>query len=145
MKKLITIGAIALVTTFTAWALWSTWVFNGQTFTTSETGGQDTSGLINVKGYEIIELTASVTGSDSVKLVTYVDGYFNGKYDLNVYNDSLIIDNGTGDYTEGYLLRGYGTNNIKGYEVLRFRVAVSSGAADDSSSALSYSLRVTGK
>src|SRR5512133_961951 len=138
MKKIIWIIPALIITSVIAYAAYATWVFNAQTFTISETGTEDTSSLINLKNWEDIELTLSVTGSDSVKLKTYVDGYFNGKYDLSVYNDSLIIDNGTGDYTEGYTLRGYGTNNIKGYEQIRVRVAVSSGAVDDSSSALSY-------
>ncbi len=145
MKKVILTTGVLITASILMYAAMATWVFNTKVYTTSEAAGHDTSALVDLRNYEMVELTTSVTGSDSVKLKVYVDGYWNGKYDLNVYNDSLIIDNGTGDYTEGYLLRGYGTNNIKGYELIRVRVNVSSGQVDDSSSAMSYSMRVTGK
>jgi hypothetical protein len=145
MKKVILTTGVLITASILMYAAMATWVFNTKSFAIEEAAAADTSSLIDLRNYEIVELTTSVTGIDSVKLKVYVDGYWNGKYDLNVYNDSLIIDNGTGDYTEGYLLRGYGVNNIKGYELIRVRVNVSSGQVDDSSSAMSYSMRVTGK
>lgn len=145
MKKIIltTITLMGLATIM--YAAFAVWVFNGETFTTSADAAADTSALINLKGFETIELVTSVTGTDSVKIKTYVDGYFNGKYALSLYHDSLIIDNGTGNYTEGYQLRGYGTNILDGYERIRIRNYVSSGGADDSSSALSYSQQIIGR
>lgn len=145
MKKsiLITIALVAL--SVVAWAYYAVWVFNGESYTIEAAAAADTSALINLKGYETIELIASVTGSDSVKIKTYVDGYFNGKYALSLYHDSLIVDNGTGNYTEGYQLRGYGTNVLDGYEKIRIRAYVSSGQVDDSVSALSYSMQIIGR
>jgi hypothetical protein len=143
MKKLWMVIPALFVVSVIAYAL-SIWALNTETYVISATT-IDTSGLLNLRGIENAELVVSVTGSDSVKVKTYVDGYWNGKYDLNVYNDSLIVDNGTGDYTEGYLLRGYGVNNIKGYELIRVRCEVTAGAVDDSSSILRYSAAVIGR
>jgi len=135
MKKFIVIGLILIVGIVSARMIVTVW--NTKTFPKS-TARTDTSATIDLKGHEFVELQTSTTGTDSIKLIYYIDSYMNGKWDEAVKQDSLIIDNGEGDYAKGLLIRGYGTNHIPGAERIRIRTTLQV-AADDSTSAQSYS------
>ena len=137
MKRFSLITIIAVLTFGIIYAGSIVTVWKAKTFPVS-TSRTDTSSAIDLKGNEFVELQVSTTGTDSIKLIYYIDSYMNGKYDLAVKQDSLIIDNASGDYAKGLMLRGYGTNLIPGTERIRIRTTVQCGAADDSSSATSY-------
>lgn len=128
---IIAIGVIYAYSTVT--------VFSSKAMSNSLTGRNDTSSVIDLKGEEIVELSQSITGTDSAKIQIKVDAYIAGKWYPSYFTDSLILDNSAVNPCKGVLLRGYGTNNIKGVEKLRIHNIVYTGASDDSSSAMSYS------
>ena len=142
-KALITIGGLVILTAM-LYAAVSINVFTDKSFATSEAAVVDTSSTVSVYYYNHLNLLTSVTGTDSVKIKIYVDGQYDGKWDNSILTDSLIIANGSGDYSKSTELRGL-TAGIGGYEAIRIRNAITSGAADDSSSALSYSQNIIGR
>lgn len=137
MKKYL-IPTVLVLSTIAIMAYGTITVYNTKTFPNSSTRS-DTSSIIDLKGAEIVEIQTSVTGTDSIKISYKVDGYIAGKWVPNVYTDSLILDNSATTPGRGQLLRGYGTNNIKGCERIRVRNVLQAGGSDDSSSATSYS------
>jgi hypothetical protein len=140
MKKiLIILGILLASVSLLAVSSGIVYVYNSKSFTTSEAAGHDTSSTIDISTYDKLYLVTSVSGTDSVKLKYYVDGLgSHSKWDLNIYNDSLIVDNGSGDYSHAKTLFDNVSDNVKGFRSIRVRCDVSSGAADDSSSALIY-------
>lgn len=144
MRKLYIVLGVLAATALMYGAI-AKWVFNGESVTTSAAATLDTSSVITLSNTESVELVTTMIGTDSFKIITYVDGYFKGAWVNAIGQDSLINANGGGYNTKGYALRGYGTNLIKGYESIRIRNSTSTGGADDSTAPLKYYQMVIGR
>lgn len=136
---------MVLSATALVYAAISKWVFNGESVTTSAAATLDTSDVITLSNTENVELVTAMVGTDSFKIITYVDGYFKGKWINALVQDSLINANGANYNTKGITLRGYGANSIKGYESIRVRNSTSTGGVDDSSAPLKVYQMIIGR
>jgi hypothetical protein len=129
--------------TFAIYASMNKTIFKTKSFPNGSTR-TDTSATIPLNNYENIELQTALYGTDSCKIKIYVDGYYDGKW-VNLTSDSLIADNATTTLGRGTLLRGWGTNAIKGVESIRVRNTLQAGGSDDSSSATYYNQYILGR
>jgi hypothetical protein len=144
MRKIFLILGVIMASAL-VYAAISKWVFNGESVTTSAAATLDTSDVITLSNSEAVELVTTMIGTDSFKIITYVDGYFKGQWVNALAQDSLINANGANYNTKGLQLRGYGTNVLDGYESIRVRNSTSTGGADDSTAPLKYYQMVIGR
>jgi hypothetical protein len=143
MKKYIIIG-LTILATVVLYAQLGITIYTGKALNKGLTGTRiDTTSLYNFRNYEVVELLTTAKGSDSIMLYNYFDGYYNNQYVTSFFVDSLKKYGTAGSLGRGTLLRGYGTNNIKGYDLGRFRVVPYTFA--DSASPMSYSMRIIGR
>lgn len=143
MKKnlFIFLGVLAAVgVMYAASGLWIT-IQASKTFTTTASI-TDTSSDIPLKFYPVVELQHQVYGTDSVQFRFAIDGKVGTVYNEGIYYDTLTISESTTKRGRGIQLRGWGTNNIKGYEVIRIRTTHGAVGADDSLSALYYTQKL---